>query len=72
MDWYYPNKESVKKNTEKIKEQYRLLFNDTLFINGLALTAGNLLWLIKDDYNKMQEIVNKLIKLIDQDLEISN
>ena len=72
IDWYYPNKESVKKNTEKIKEQYRLLFNDTLFINGLALTAGNLLWLIKDDYNKMQEIVNKLIKLIDQDLEISN
>jgi hypothetical protein len=72
IDWYYPNKESVKKNTEKIKEQYRLLFNDTLFINGLALTAGNLLWLIKDDYNKMQEIVNKLIKLIDQDLETTN
>ena len=72
MDWYYPNKESVKKNTEKIKEQYRLLFNDTLFINGLALTAGNLLWLIKDDYNKMQEIVNKLLKLIDQDLETTN
>ena len=72
IDWYYPNKESVKKNTEKIKEQYRLLFNDTLFINGLALTAGNLLWLIKDDYNKMQEIVNKLIKLMDQDLVISN
>ena len=72
IDWYYPNKESVKKNTEKIKEQYRLLFNDTLFINGLALTAGNLLWLIKDDYNKMQETVNKLIKLIDKDLEISN
>ena len=72
IDWYYPNKESVKKNTEKIKEQYRLLFNNTSFINGLALTAGNLLWLIKDDYNKMQEIVNKLIKLIDQDLEISN
>jgi hypothetical protein len=72
IDWYYPNKESVKKNTEKIKEQYRLLFNDTLFINGLALTAGNLLWLIKDDYNKMQEIVNKLLKLIDQDLETTN
>ena len=72
IDWYYPNKESVKKNTEKIKEQYRLLFNDTLFINGLALTAGNLLWLIKDDYNKMQEIVNKLLKLIDQDLETIN
>ena len=72
IDWYYPNKESVKKNTEKIKEQYRLLFNDTLFINGLALTAGNLLWLIKDDYNKMQEIVNKLIKLIDKELETIN
>jgi hypothetical protein len=72
IDWYYPNKESVKKNTEKIKEQYRLLFNDTLFINGLALTAGNLLWLIEDDYNKMQEIVNKLIKLIDKELETSN
>jgi len=72
IDWYYPNKEIVKKNTEKIKKQYRLLFNDTLFINGLALTAGNQLWLIEDDYNKMQEIVNKLIKLIDQDLETSN
>jgi len=72
IDWYYPNKESVKKNTEKIKEQYRLLFNDTLFINGLALTAGNLLWLIKDDYDKMQEIVNKLIKLIEKELETSN
>ena len=72
IDWYYPNKESVKKNTEKIKEQYRLLFNDTLFINGLALTAGNLLWMIEEDYNKMQEIVNKLLKLIDQDLETSN
>ena len=72
IDWYYPNKESVKKNTEKIKEQYRLLFNDTLFINGLALTAGNLLWMIEEDYNKMQEIVNKLLKLIDQDLETIN
>ena len=72
IDWYYPNKESVKKNTEKIKEQYRLLFNNTLFINGLALTAGNLLWMIEEDYNKMQEIVNKLLKLIDQDLETIN
>jgi Family of unknown function (DUF6090) len=72
IDWYYPNKESVKKNTEKIREQYRLLFNNTSFINGLALTAGNILWLIEEDYNKMQDIVNKLIKLIDQDLETSN
>ena len=72
IDWYYPNKESVKKNAEKLKEQYRLLFNNSSFINGLALTAGNLLWLIKDDYNKMQEIVNKLLKLIDQDLETTN
>ena len=72
IDWYYPDKEGVKKNTEKIKEQYRLLFNDTLFINGLALTAGNLLWMIEEDYNKMQEIVNKLLKLIDQDLETIN
>ena len=72
IDWYYPNKESVKKNAEKLKEQYRLLFNNTSFINGLALTAGNLLWMIEEDYNKMQEIVNKLLKLIDKDLETSN
>ena len=72
IDWYYPNKESVKKNAEKLKEQYRLLFNNTSFINGLALTAGNILWLIDEDYNKMQETVNKLIKLIDKELETIN
>lgn len=72
IDWFFPKKESVKKNAEKLKEQYRLLFNNTSFINGLALTAGNILWLIDEDYNKMQEIVNKLILLIDEDLETSN
>ena len=72
IDWFFPKKEIVNKNEEKLKEQYRLLFNNTSFINGLALTAGNLLWLIDEDYNKMQETVNKLILLIDQDLKTSN
>lgn len=72
IEWYYPNRQIVSRNSDKLKKQYLRLFNNTLFINGLALTAGNIPWMIEEDYNKMQETVNKLIKLIDQDLETSN
>jgi uncharacterized membrane protein YgaE (UPF0421/DUF939 family) len=71
IDWYYPDRQNVAKNSDKLKKRYQILFNNTLFINGLALTAGNILWMIEENYNKMQDIVNKLIKLIDQDLETS-
>lgn len=68
MDWYYPNKESVSKNAPKLKEQYRVLFDNTKFINGLALTAGNIPWMIEEHYDGMLDIINKLINLIDLDL----
>jgi hypothetical protein len=69
LDWFFPNKQSVSINSDKLKEQYEILFNNTTFINGLALTAGNISWIIEQDYNKMLENINILIKLIDLDLK---
>jgi hypothetical protein len=69
LDWYYPNQQSVSANYEELRDNYRMLFNNTKFINGLALTAGNIPWLIEDHYDGMLDYINKLIGLIDQDLK---
>jgi len=69
LDWFYPNRQSVSKNSYKLREQYRQLFNNTAFINGLALTAGNIPWVIDEHYNGMLDIISRLINYIDQDLK---
>ncbi len=68
LDWYYPNREIVAKNSIKLQKAFRGLLNNPKFINGLSLTAGNTKWIVEEHYKSMQEDVNKLIKLIDQDL----
>ncbi len=69
LDWYYPNKEDVAKNSIKLQKAFRRLLNNSKFINGLALTAGNTKWIVEEHYKSMQKDVNKLIKLIDHDLK---
>jgi hypothetical protein len=68
LDWFYPNPHIVMKNSERLRKQYRQLFSNAVFINGLALTAGNLPWLIDEHYRIMQENISELIELIDKDL----
>lgn len=68
LDWYLPNRQIVLENSSILKKKYSELFNNTAFINGLALAAGNILWLIEDHYDGMQETIKKLNILIDQDL----
>jgi len=69
LDWYYPNKQSVSANSIKVRDYFRTLFSNTTFINGLALAAGNNVWIVEEHYNNMLDYINKLIKLIDQDLK---
>jgi hypothetical protein len=68
LDWYYPNKQSVAANSIKVRNHFKTLFSNTTFINGLALAAGNNLWIVEEHYNNMLDDIHKLIKLIDQDL----
>jgi len=68
LDWYYPHSQIVAANKNKLQSHFRKLLSNTTFINGLALAAGNNLWIVEDDYKIMQDDINKLIKLIDQNL----
>jgi hypothetical protein len=68
LDWYYPHSQIVTRNRIKLQAHFKTLLNNTTFINGLALAAGNNIWIVEDDYNIMQNKINRLIKLIDQDL----
>jgi hypothetical protein len=68
LDWFFPNKQIVLGNSGELKKQYRKLFGNTIFINGLALTAGNLPWIIEEHYGSMQNNISKLIELINRDL----
>ena len=69
IDWYYPRRQSVAENKTTIQQNYRTLFNNTTFINGLALAAGNNRWITEDHYETMLDYSNKLIRLIDLDLK---
>ena len=69
LDWYYPDKAVVSQNSSILKKQYKQLFNNTKFINGLALTSGNIPWMIDEHYRGMQNLINELLHLIDRDLE---
>ena len=68
LDWYLPNRQIVLNNSDILEKKYRELFNNTAFINGLALAAGNIDWLIDDHYDDMLEIIKKLDILIEQNL----
>ena len=69
LDWFYPHSQSVAENKIKLQSHFRKLLSNTTFINGLALAAGNNLWIVEADYKIMLDDINKLIKLIDQDLK---
>jgi len=58
----------VAANRTKLQLHFRELLNNPTFINGLALAAGNNRWIVEEDYKIMPDYINKLIKLIDQDL----
>jgi len=68
-DWYYPRLQKVNENKIKLQQNFRTLFNNTKFINGLALAAGNNRWIVEDHYDTMLREISKLIRLIDQDLK---
>jgi len=59
----------VNENKIKLQQNFRTLFNNTKFINGLALAAGNNRWIVEDHYDTMLREISKLIRLIDQDLK---
>ncbi len=69
LDWFYPHAQSVDENKTKLQAHFRELLSNTTFINGLALAAGNNLWIVEEDYKIMAEYINNLINLIDQDLK---
>ena len=69
LDWFYPHSQSVAENKIKLQQNFRKLLSNTTFINGLALAAGNNLWIVEEDYKIMLGDINKLIKLIDLDLK---
>lgn len=68
LDWFYPHPKSVSENKIKLQSHFRKLLSNTTFINGLALAAGNNLWIVENDYKIMLDYINKLIMLIDKDL----
>jgi len=72
LDWYYPRHQNATKNKIKLQQNFRTLLSNTTFINGLAFAAGNNRWIVEDHYNTMLEYSDKLIKLIDQDLNTNN
>ena len=69
LEWFYPNRQSILKNPVKLRKNFRMLFNNTMFINGLALATGNNLWIVNVNYANMLNDINKLIELIDQDIK---
>ena len=68
-DWFYSNKNTVNKNRELLISQYDNLLNNTSFINGLSLAAGNSEFLIIT-YHQMLKDIYILNELIDQEIKI--
>jgi len=69
LDWFYPRAEIVAENKIKLQRNFKRLFNNTTFLNGLALAAGNNLWIVEEEYNRMLNDINKLVELIELDLK---
>lgn len=66
-DWFYPQKQIVANNTSSLKQDYRKLFKNNMFLTGLAYAAGNNLYMI-NQYNEMLAHIYILIELIEKEL----
>ncbi len=71
MGWFFPDKKIMAQRADQVRQSYEALLSNVIFINGLALSAGNNAYMI-DDYNTMLHEIQNLIKLIDADLNTAD
>ena len=65
--WFFSNREAVAQNEEVLKNQYKKLLSNPIFVNGVVLAGGNSVYLVSV-YDRVLQDITELIEKIDESI----